>query len=552
MSRIYFTGTATAVAQISDTEITDYDAATTYTLTVGIAPNTHAVSVAGDTDPATTAAALVAAWNDSTHPYTNPVVATNPSAALVTLTAFPAGAPFTVVSSKTGGTGTIDAIAETTSSEGPNDLSTVGNYSGGALPSDADDFEISNTGVNICWNLDALNAVNLNLGDIKKTYTGRIGLDYRKFATSADGVTTDATKPEYRQCYMELAGGTDSVLTIGEHEGPGAPEGSGRIYLELGSGSERWYTLIVKSMATSADTGRPALRLRGDLDDLDVRSAVGGVGLAAEVPGETLEIPSVRIAGTSANTRVVCGDGFRCADEWKQTGGNNVLRHVSTVAATGTLTLAANAADTETVVIGGKTYTWKDTLSETDGYVQIGATRYMSLINLAAAINLDGRALGQYAGATTIHSTVSAINTSTLLVVTAKTPGTGGNAITSTETMANGSWGGATLSGGTNGPMALIEVDGGMLLMEGDFGVTQLTNGSELGRGGTIVDNHIRTVGNEIETVTLNGGSLDTTGDGRAKTYGTLNPNGGKLVSNDDLTINTINRPSGRYSLAVS
>ena len=62
---------------------------------------------------------------------------------------------------------------------------------------------------------------------------------------------------------------------------------------------------------------------------------------------------------------------------------------------TETLTLTANPADGETVVIAGKTYTFKDILTNTDGYVKTGASTALSLTNLAAAINLSS---GGFAG----------------------------------------------------------------------------------------------------------------------------------------------------------
>jgi hypothetical protein len=54
-----------------------------------------------------------------------------------------------------------------------------------------------------------------------------------------------------------------------------------------------------------------------------------------------------------------------------------------------------------------------------------------------------------YAALTTAHPTVSAENEAGLsLPVLAKVPGAGGDSIVTTETLTNGSWGGATLSGG--------------------------------------------------------------------------------------------------------
>jgi hypothetical protein len=67
----------------------------------------------------------------------------------------------------------------------------------------------------------------------------------------------------------------------------------------------------------------------------------------------------------------------------------------------GTLTLTANAGNTNTVVIGTKTYTFQTTLTNVDGNVLIGAAATDSLDNLIAAINLDDGAGTTYALATT-------------------------------------------------------------------------------------------------------------------------------------------------------
>lgn len=121
--------------------------------------------------------------------------------------------------------------------------------------------------------------------------------------------------------------------------------------------------------------------------------------------------------------------------------------------ATGTLTGTANFGDTETVTIGTKVYTFQTVLTDVDGNVLIGAALADSLDNLRAAINLDAGAGTTYALSTTVHPDVSATDTATTVVATAKVGGVAGNAIATTETAANASWGGATLSGGTGGPV---------------------------------------------------------------------------------------------------
>jgi hypothetical protein len=125
-------------------------------------------------------------------------------------------------------------------------------------------------------------------------------------------------------------------------------------------------------------------------------------------------------------------------------------------AATGVLTATASPANTETVIVGGKTYTFQTTLTDVDGNVNIGADAAGSLTNLIAAINLSNEgesAVGagtDYAAAMTKNAEVEAfLTTATTMTVRAYTPGSVGNLIASTETVTTGvAWGAAVLENG--------------------------------------------------------------------------------------------------------
>jgi|ADGO01.1.fsa_nt_gi hypothetical protein len=123
-----------------------------------------------------------------------------------------------------------------------------------------------------------------------------------------------------------------------------------------------------------------------------------------------------------------------------------------------TLTFAGNGADGETVTIGAKTYTLQSSLTDSDGNVQLGANAEETIDNLVAAINLDDGAGTRYAASMTLHPTARAVkSSSSTLVARAKTPGTGGNALVTTDTVANASWGDSTMTGGGLG--AWTELD---------------------------------------------------------------------------------------------
>jgi hypothetical protein len=157
------------------------------------------------------------------------------------------------------------------------------------------------------------------------------------------------------------------------------------------------------------------------------------------------------------------------------------------VAASATLTSDnTNPANTETVVVGAKTYTFKTTLTEvfatqtltsdetnvSDGdtvkigriiyvfkttlnqlpyEVLIGASAAATLDNLKAAINASGTEGTTYGRGTVAHPQVTATtNTDTTQVIQAISSGTAGNTIVTTETSSHLAWGAATLANGAN------------------------------------------------------------------------------------------------------
>jgi len=107
------------------------------------------------------------------------------------------------------------------------------------------------------------------------------------------------------------------------------------------------------------------------------------------------------------------------------------------VAAQGKLTLAANPANNETMTIGAKTYTFQTVLTDVDGNIAIGANLVATQANVVAAINLSGVGGTNYAASMTAHPTVAAGTfAANDLILTAKTAGTAGNSIATTSTFA--------------------------------------------------------------------------------------------------------------------
>lgn len=125
------------------------------------------------------------------------------------------------------------------------------------------------------------------------------------------------------------------------------------------------------------------------------------------------------------------------------------------VASTGVLTLSAiTSANSQTVTIGGQVYTYNTSLTNTANNVLIGADTTAMAANLAAAINAGSGAGTTYGTGTVANASVSAVAALGVVTLTAKTPGTVGNAIATTETLSNGAFANATLTGGSNASTA--------------------------------------------------------------------------------------------------
>ena len=119
--------------------------------------------------------------------------------------------------------------------------------------------------------------------------------------------------------------------------------------------------------------------------------------------------------------------------------------------ATEDLTFTGDSVATETVTVGDVVITFDTTASATDCIISDlvlslseAATAVKELINGEASTN----ALVTFSGRTPVYA-VKATSAAGVVTVTAHEAGAAGNAIASTETCTNASWGAALLSGGT-------------------------------------------------------------------------------------------------------
>jgi hypothetical protein len=146
---------------------------------------------------------------------------------------------------------------------------------------------------------------------------------------------------------------------------------------------------------------------------------------------------------------------------------------IASETATGTLTLSDTVTPGETVTIGDRTYTFRAVADEADE-VDTGANENDAAANLAAAINLDAGEGTLYGTGTVLNPWVTALAVGPLVVLQAIRPGAIGNAIVTTVTMTEGSFGSATLAGGVTQSSGYSVADTGPV-MNGSNNIGQIS-----------------------------------------------------------------------------
>ncbi len=339
MASMRWKGAAQAVAQVTTVAITGYDAATTYTLTVG----SKSVSTIAAGSANLTAAALVTAWNASTEPELAEVTASGSTSPL-TLTGDTAGVPFTVVPAVSGGTGTIGSATAVTAATGPNHWDNANNWSGGSVPTGSDSVYIENSSTSIKYGL-AQSGVTLTLLQIASSFTGDIGLP-------ATNQTGSANYQEYRATYLAI-----SATTLNIGDGPG--QGSGRIKIDLGSVQT---TANIRNTSSGAETNLEAVQLKGTHASNVVNITKGSVAIAG-YGGDVSTVATLTVgyvSSPSTDARVRCGSGVSLTTLQMSGGEVELNAGLTTVTMTaGTLTV--NAGNVTTLTSDGGTVYYKGT-----------------------------------------------------------------------------------------------------------------------------------------------------------------------------------------------
>lgn len=245
-----YTGAAVLTAQVTKFQITSYDVATTYKITM----NNKVISAIAAGSANATATALAAAWLASQELEMLEETASSSTDQFI-LTAVTAGKPFTAVSSVSGGTGTIGAANTTTANSGPEQYDLAANWSANAIPANGDTVTIEG-------------AFNLRYGDLSAVTAAKTIL--RDFSGDYGLKPVDpAGYPQYRPQHVLMSSTLIDVM-----------QNVSSSVLNFGVGSAQT-TMTVYSSGSNNDTVA-AVRLKGTHASNVLNILAGNAGIATE------------------------------------------------------------------------------------------------------------------------------------------------------------------------------------------------------------------------------------------------------------------------------
>lgn len=177
------------------------------------------------------------------------------------------------------------------------------------------------------------------------------------------------------------------------------------------------------------------------------------LGFEGTIADESSYARPVTLNSSDPVAAIIPGDGDKSYRVLNQRPAwDDTYIEAALLPAEGLLTFDALPSAAETVTLGTQTYTWVSALSAADD-ILIGATIADTIANFIAAVNGG-------AGEGTVYGTGTSANTdlyaleflSPQVTVRALTAGAAGNSIVTTETMADGYFAAATLTGGQDIP----------------------------------------------------------------------------------------------------
>jgi hypothetical protein len=295
MSNRNWQGFATAVAQVDGGVMAGIDVGTVITLTMA---GPFGVSITHTCASATVSvvlAILETLWNAHERPEAKEVIASVEGTNTLLFTAATPGKPFGHITAEVTNSGTIP-IGPITASAGPNDWSTAGNWSGGAVPVSSDTVSLQENAIAIKYGL-AQSAVNLTSFRRHQSYTGTVGLP----RTNVDD--PENSYPEYRATELDIQCALWEV-GMGEGEGPSEER------YDIGVGTS---TMVFNAYATGVpvDDTKPALYISGGSANASLYVMRGFVGTAF-YDDQTASFGTIGIHNRGQNpsdTMVVLGKG---------------------------------------------------------------------------------------------------------------------------------------------------------------------------------------------------------------------------------------------------
>lgn len=312
MATTKWLGHADAVAHVMTGSIDSVDgtpADNTFTVT----RNGKTVSQVGNTDVATTAAALVVLLNAEAEPEFSEITWANPSAGNITATSDTAGKPIpTITLTETGaGTGSVTDFSETTANSGPNCWDTAENWSEGSVPAASDVVIVENSDVPILYGLSDAGNTKTSL-----TVNANCGSNFYIGLPEVNEDDPDNTYEEDRTTYLTIDCTTINI---------GIGDGNGSQRIKIDSGTIETTLNVYKTSTSRKETGVPCLLWKGTHTDNDINVTRGDLGVAV-FASETANFETMKVGwydNPSGDALVYLGSGVthKAGGTIDQTGG---------------------------------------------------------------------------------------------------------------------------------------------------------------------------------------------------------------------------------------
>lgn len=235
-----------------------------------------------------------------------------------------------------------------TDSGNEGDINTAANWSPSGVPTGGDDVYFEDSTQNITDGLSALSAVTLASLHIAQSFTG--------------------VCPE--DTYLEVSA---SVVDIGYHNGPGSPQGSRRLLLDLKTVQSA--ITVHNSASSSLDPYQTPIRIKNTHASSTLEVRKGKVSFCTEtgVTGQLSLITMNYVSQKSSDAELYVGAGVTLAT-LTQNGGNLDLRCAAT-------TLTVNAGTAITSGSGAVA-----TLNVNGGTVESNSTGTITAANVAGGL----------------------------------------------------------------------------------------------------------------------------------------------------------------------